>query len=607
MPETIWYKRLDTKMTPKSFNSVLTGRFKAGSHCDLFNRINLNELTKHNNKLRTLEHVVCETFKRELGMDCIQITLNRGLQVLTHVLDSKEADKILKLLRDLGIQNTISNGNQISRYENIQVIFSKFVEAAEQGKEIPPLLVIVRDFQYIIPILERSGANEAVVSMLQTVEHLIASYSFRSQKVYFLFQGDDTLVDPQITRAIRVFHALPPNFEERTELIDTFDKTKAHAEFKLATGITKKRFANLTMNMSNRAVEELVFSSARSKEPIAVVDIVEKKIDEVKRQSEGVLTFVDTNHAKKIEIVGRTAKASAEVLYQQIEQLADGNPSTQLFIVLCGPPGIGKTMMVKCGAAKYGLNLFEHGSAKDPLVGATARKAKLVTELIRANPGIYQKDEIDLSLPGANRKRAMGSLDGGASAEEASVLYDLLSDEKYRGRFIYIGCTNVAEAISGAFGDRALFIPVLRPNESDLSEIITFFVRRIDHELTLDPTDSKFKEAVHVFFEKEISPRSIINKLHLSKVHYDATRLTEDLILRTALDANETSEQFKASALYAELTALLAADTRATFPWKDDPNFPFHPKISSFVNNDGSLRTSEIQAKIKELSVVANV
>ncbi|KAK8959486.1 hypothetical protein KSP40_PGU017801 [Platanthera guangdongensis] len=144
-------------------------------------------------------------------------------------------------------------------------------------------------------------------------------------------------------------------------------------------------------------------------------------------------------------------------------------------ILLCGPPGVGKTLLAKAVAGEAGVNFFSISASQfvEIYVGVGASRVRALYEEARENaPSVVFIDELDA----VGRKR--GLIKGSGGQERDATLNQLLvclDGFEGRGEVITIAATNRPDILDPALVrpgrfDRKIYIP--RPSLTGRVEIL---------------------------------------------------------------------------------------------------------------------------------------
>jgi len=137
-----------------------------------------------------------------------------------------------------------------------------------------------------------------------------------------------------------------------------------------------------------------------------------------------------------------------KIIREIADKLIKQDPSAPRAVLFAGPPGTGKTTIVKALARQSGFNLVElSDDIKDMYVGESERKLELALNSIEGvSPTILFIDEIDTAF----QNRTNASLDGGVSSNYLKSLFKFASRDDLRGKVLIAAATNCPQALDPA-------------------------------------------------------------------------------------------------------------------------------------------------------------
>lgn len=218
-------------------------------------------------------------------------------------------------------------------------------------------------------------------------------------------------------------------------------------------------------------------------------------------------------------------------------------------ILLCGPPGVGKTLLAKAVAGEAGVNFFSISASQfvEIYVGVGASRVRSLYEEARDNaPSVVFIDELDA----VGRKR--GLIKGSGGQERDATLNQLLvclDGFEGRGEVITIASTNRPDILDPALVrpgrfDRKIFIP--KPGIIGRIEILKVHARKkpiaedVDYEIVGSMTDGMVGAEL----------ANIVEVAAINMMRESRTEITTDDLLQAAqmeergmLDRKERSKE----------------------------------------------------------------
>ena len=212
----------------------------------------------------------------------------------------------------------------------------------------------------------------------------------------------------------------------------------------------------------------------------------------------------------------------------EIPQIYIGNRQAVRGILLYGPPGVGKTMVVKVLAKECGISFFSISSADviSKWVGDSAKNMKALFEKVKASkPAILFIDEIEAMCPSKdNGGNVQHSGEAMKVVNEILTQMNGLSSDKEMEGVLVIGATNypwfMDDAILRRFPRR---IYLTLPERDDRLALLKYLLARNEQDIgpPLSPED----------LEKLADLTELFSNFDLTElVRYASNLTTQDII-----------------------------------------------------------------------------
>ena len=267
-------------------------------------------------------------------------------------------------------------------------------------------------------------------------------------------------------------------------------------------GPLRTRLVNLTMDIIEKT--ERLEAGILTQPQVATQPLVEKdgahhdesKMDQFQQIKPEILPDIGWDDIIGLESVKNELKMTVQYP-MEIPQIYVGNRQAVKGILLYGPPGVGKTMIVKVLAKECGISFFSISSAEiiSKWVGDSAKNMKALFEKVKAcKPAILFIDEIEAMCP--SKDGAGGNVQHSGEAmkvvnEILTQMNGLTSDAGMDGVLV-IGATNypwlMDDAILRRF-PRRIYLPL--PEREDRLDLLQYLLARNRHDIgpPLEPED----------------------------------------------------------------------------------------------------------------------
>ena len=258
-----------------------------------------------------------------------------------------------------------------------------------------------------------------------------------------------------------------PNYEDRLEYVEHLGMVRNE--------IRAEEVAAKTAGLTLLHIEDI---KLRAGDEAVTRDMIRERKDEIIRSELSDIVGSD-DPDWGLEQVGGLDEAKAALMANVVRPLQLGKlRRVPLGVLLIGPPGTGKTYLVKAMAHDAGVNYLEldFGRMQDSLVGQSERNLERVLNTIEAStPCIVFVDEIDQAL-----RRGTSGLNPVQDNIFGRMLR-FLSDPRHRGRMVFIAATNRPDLLDPALkraGRFDLKVPILPPDAAGRMDALRKLVAR---------------------------------------------------------------------------------------------------------------------------------
>lgn len=270
-----------------------------------------------------------------------------------------------------------------------------------------------------------------------------------------------------------------PGEQERKEYVEFLLKDK-----NVKTDISTDDFAKLSSGLSKKSIKDIKLKAEAEEVPVSFEFIKDKKHSVLQKEYGDVLEFIYPEIG--FEDIGGMDKAKNYLLKNIVQPIRKGDlRRVPMGILLCGPSGTGKTLLVNALAKASGFNCVKIDMSRilGQYVGESEKNfKKCLLGAQSQQPVIVFVDEIDTAF------RRGESGDSGVSRNIFSEFLQFTGNTNNRGKVIFIAATNRPDLIDAALKRAGRFdkkIPILLPEAEERAEIFKLIIGKYGFETNI--------------------------------------------------------------------------------------------------------------------------
>ncbi len=268
------------------------------------------------------------------------------------------------------------------------------------------------------------------------------------------------------------------------------------------TELSTDEFAKLSSGLSKKSIKDIKLKAEAEDVPISFEFIKDKKHSVMQKEYGDVLEFIYPEIG--FEDIGGMEKAKNFLLKNIVQPIMKGDlRRVPMGILLCGPSGTGKTLLVNALAKASGFNCVKIDMSRilGQYVGESEKNfKKCLLGAQSQQPVIVFVDEIDTAF------RRGESGDSGVSRNIFSEFLQFTGNTNNRGKVIFIAATNRPDLIDPALKRAGRFdkkIPILLPDGQERSEILRLIIQKYGFETDVEDF-TRFAEGTENYTGAEI-------------------------------------------------------------------------------------------------------
>jgi transitional endoplasmic reticulum ATPase len=348
-----------------------------------------------------------------------------------------------------------------------------------------------------------------------------------------------------------------PNEEQRKEYIEYLLKDNG-----IKTDITADEFAKLSSGLSKKSIKDIKLKSEAEDIPISFEFIKEKKHSVLQKEYGDVLEFIYPELS--FENIGGMDKAKDYLIKNIVKPIMKGDlRRVPMGILLCGPSGTGKTLLVNALAKASGFNCVKIDMSRilGQYVGESEKNfKKCLLGAQSQHPVIVFVDEIDTAF------RRGDSGDSGVSRNIFSEFLQFTGNTNNRGKVIFIAATNRPDLIDPALKRAGRFdkkIPILLPDSHERADIFRIIIKKYGFETDVEDF-TPFAEGTENYTGAEIE--TVVRKAYelANEDEKDDTILTAEILSEAIERCRPSTQQIQ----FMTMLAIEECDDKDLLPEK---------------------------------------
>ncbi len=348
-----------------------------------------------------------------------------------------------------------------------------------------------------------------------------------------------------------------PNEDQRKDYIEYLLKDNG-----VKTEITSDEFAKLSSGLSKKSIKDIKLKSEAEDMPISFDFIKEKKHSVLQKEYGDVLEFIYPE--LDFDNIGGMEKAKDYLLKNIVKPIMKGDlRRVPMGILLCGPSGTGKTLLVNALAKASGFNCVKIDMSRilGQYVGESEKNfKKCLLGAQSQHPVIVFVDEIDTAF-----RRGDGG-DSGVSRNIFSEFLQFTGNTNNRGKVIFIAATNRPDLIDPALKRAGRFdkkIPILLPDVQERADIFRIIIKKYGFDSNVE--DFKpFAEGTENYTGAEIE--TVVRKAYelANEDEKDGNMLTTEILGRAIDKCRPSTQQIQ----FMTMLAIEECDDKDLLPEK---------------------------------------
>ena len=353
---------------------------------------------------------------------------------------------------------------------------SKLFPLIDKGLKNTKMAFFINHAEKIIPTGDiGSMSMEERIALIWLAEWSVNGKISSVGSTIFLITDNLADVNREILRSsykIEPIMVELPDEKERKDYVEFLIKEK-----NVKMELTADEFGKLSSGLSKKAIKDIKLKAEAEDVPISFEFIKEKKHSVLKKEYGDVLEFVYPEIG--FGDVGGMDMAKNYLKKNVVSPIRNGDlRRVPMGILLCGPSGTGKTLLVNALAKESGFNCVKIDMSR--ILGESEKNfKKCLLGAQSQQPVIVFVDEIDTAF-----SRGDGN-DSGVSKNIFSEFLQFASNTSNRGKVIFIAATNRPDLLDPALKRAGRFdkkIPILLPDAKERALVFKIMIKKYKFE-----------------------------------------------------------------------------------------------------------------------------
>lgn len=465
------------------------------------------------------------------------------------------------------------------------------LEAMSRGNE--PTTLIVQFAEGQLPE-DHGGASGAVTSrMIELFAGCATDPAWKDAKHRIVLVTRTGPIDQRLIRlpGVSVVELALPEQVERRRALELMVSSRRHP-LVLDPRLPLDQAARVAGGLPIDDVSRLRYQTS-PRQPLKLETILERKKQAIRQMAGDTLVVNDNPPDLDTEVAGLPQ------IRRLVEEERD-NGSYSLRVIICGPPGNGKSWVANAIAGALGVPAMSLGRIEGRWVGESQDNLRRAFSTLDANlPGCLRVEEIDQSM--LSRRGEQPGDGSNVKADLRAMFFEYLGDVGDRNGLSVIGMTNRPDLLDEASSDRFAKIPVLHPDASESARIMAIQARRAG----LDFDTEEAEEALNAVGDA-FSGRQLVRMLSSAQLHAGKAGRTRIGGADVAWAISDSMERIGPEEERMALLAVAATSYNRHLPWnaarymgKTDAKPPKY--LEPFVYSDGRVDMVSLRARIAQL------